>query len=729
MRDLPGERGRVRSVLEERCPHDAEPQPRIHTCNALRSLDELLLALRRSDAPDDPDRSAARRAFRTRECGFLEPWVRNGDTADGQTPRRGGRRDGVRHDATRPDPCEQPQRDDDRRGEIVEGQAIVEVPHPASPTRDDSHEHGGFERVGHDEIRCDLSNGASQPPSERQRAKEVAGGSSERCDLSAGHTNSIAAVQHADREARRTHFVRETSVGHRQDPDLESAIGCREQPQEGTLGAAELARVGHDEHRDRLGVVLHVRAPPSADPYSDIDHTTSARAACGQAESVSAPYHGDVRTLLPSGTVPTVVRGAAGIAVIAAAGVLAGFLSGRYPELAVPVAIVLLLLAIAFIDLTYVLVIGFLASVLVFVRAGPMSVADLALGLAMIVALLMIRGRGVKTLQPLLWAGAFYLALTLPQLVLNRYIENYIEWAHEVLLVIGAALVGFVIGREGKARLALSLFIVLCSVMALFAIASNLTGGGGYVGPWHKNAIGAFLMYGAIIAFANPPWMGWRPIWAYAAFGLCGLGMLSSRQALVGTLIGVLIIGTRPRFHNGKRSRWMPLLLIPTAWFIYLAVVEQLTEDNPFNSASQRLAWYVDSVAVWLMSPIYGVGHRWWTTGHTGYGGFQPPNAELEVLTTTGILGLVGFLGMFGAAIWLLWRMDPVYGTIGLATVVARLAQGQLDLYWVAGHASLLWIVAGICYGVKERDRAEGIVRTPHPVQTVWRRTRGVRTR
>jgi len=130
---------------------------------------------------------------------------------------------------------------------------------------------------------------------------------------------------------------------------------------------------------------------------------------------------------------------------------------------------------------------------------------------------------------------------------------------------------------------------------------------------------------------------------------------------------------------------------------------------------------------VWLLSPLYGVGHRWWTTFHTGHGGFQPPNAELEVLSTTGILGLIGFIGMFAAAIWLLWRMDPVYGTLGLATVVGRLVQGQFDLYWVSAHASVLWIVAGICYGVRERNRAEGTVLIPHVVQKVLRRTRGVR--
>lgn len=427
-------------------------------------------------------------------------------------------------------------------------------------------------------------------------------------------------------------------------------------------------------------------------------------------------------------TLMSAARTTAGAVVLAGIGGVAGLLSARLPEFALAFAGVMIVVAIALIDLSLVLVLAFAASFLL-TRVGPLSVADLALVVASVCALVMLRKREILALQPLLWAAAVYLALTAPQLLLNRYTENVLEWGHQGVLVVGSLLVGFVIGREGKARMALSVFVVLCSALAIAAIVSNLSGGDGYVGIWHKNAVGVFLMYGAIIAFANPPWMNWRPTWAFVAFALCGAGMLSSRQALVGTLVGVLVIGMRPRFHNGKRSRWMLVALIPAAWFVWQEVNEQLVEDNPFNSASQRLTWYADSMEVWSLSPLYGVGHRWWTTGHTGYSGFQPPNAELEVLTTTGIVGLIGFLLMFAAAIWLLWRMDPVYGTLGLATVVARFTQGQFDLYWVAAHASVLWIVAGICYGVRLRDEVNGVRRIAHPLQTVLRRTRGARIR
>lgn len=425
------------------------------------------------------------------------------------------------------------------------------------------------------------------------------------------------------------------------------------------------------------------------------------------------------------------LRALIGVIALVGLGAAAGVLAVVAPDLAVPAALGAMLIAMAFIDLTLIPVVAIPAT-MVMQRVGPMSVSDFVLGGATLVALLLLRGRGVITLQPLLWAGTAYLALTAPQLLLNAYAANAIEWAHEVVLVLGSMVVGFVVGREGRARLGLSIYTLISMCIAIAAIGGSLANGFGpvYLGTLHKNAIGGILLVAALIVFANPPWLGWKHHWAMLAFIVCGIGMLAaqSRQALIGALVGVLIIGLRPRFHNGKRSRWIWFLLVPVAYFVYTEVVEQLSTGDQFNSSAQRLAWYEDSFEVWLMSPLLGVGHRWWVTGHTGYSGFQPPNAELEVLTTVGIVGLIGFLAMFIGAIWLLARMNPVYGTLGLAVVTARLAQTQFDLYWVAGQSSILWIIAGICYGVRERDRAHDVTLIPHPIQTFFRRTDGVRT-
>lgn len=449
----------------------------------------------------------------------------------------------------------------------------------------------------------------------------------------------------------------------------------------------------------------------------------------------ASPYDGVVTSMRAGALARTfrarnAARVSLGVAALIALGFVVGLVATTETDLAIPLAVVVLLIGVATIDLSLIPVLAVPATMAV-VRVGPMSAADLVLGLCSIVALLLLRGRGAIALQPLMWAGTCYLALTTPQLLLNRYPGNYIEWAHEIALVLGSLVIGFVVGREGHARLALGSYVAICWVLAVAAIYTSLTNGFTpvYLGEFHKNTLGAILMIGALIAFANPPWLGWRPLLGYVSFGVFGIGMLAaqSRQALVGALVGVLVIGLRPRFHNGKRSRWMWLILFPVAYFVWAAVVEQLESGDEFNSSNQRLSWYDDSFKVWLQSPLFGVGHRWWVTGHTGYAGFQPPNVLLEVMTTVGILGLIGFVAMFGAAIWILAKMNPVYGTLALAVVVGRFAQAQFDIYWVAGHASILWMIAGICVGVEVRDKANGVVRTPAPIQTVFRRTRGVR--
>ena len=42
-----------------------------------------------------------------------------------------------------------------------------------------------------------------------------------------------------------------------------------------------------------------------------------------------------------------------------------------------------------------------------------------------------------------------------------------------------------------------------------------------------------------------------------------------------------------------------------------------------------------------------------------------------------------------------LWRLDPVYGTLGTAVVLSRFVQGQFDLFWTAVQVSVPFVIAG----------------------------------
>lgn len=400
-------------------------------------------------------------------------------------------------------------------------------------------------------------------------------------------------------------------------------------------------------------------------------------------------------------------------------------LSVGFEGLAIPVAVALLVLGVASVDMTLVPIVAVPATLALMRVGGEIAAADVALAAGTIVGLFLLRGSGALAMQPLLVAGSLYLVLAVPTLIINPYTANIVEWVHEVFLVLGSMVVGFVIGRGGRARVALSIYVSACAVLGVVAVGlalQTMIANGQfypvYIGDLHKNTLGGMLAAAAIIAYARPPWIGWARGSAQLAVLCCGAGVLAtqSRQGMIAAAVGVLIVGLRPIVRGMRRPKLIWILAAAVTAGIVYSVNQQLTEDNPYNSANARLAWFDSSISIWLEAPVFGNGLRWWYTDRFGES-FQPPNAELEVLTSVGVVGLVGFLLMFLVAAVALMRMEPVYGTVAVAVIAGRFAQAQFDLYWVAGQASLLWIVAGIVYGVRERDRSLGIDRTATAVR------------
>jgi hypothetical protein len=401
-----------------------------------------------------------------------------------------------------------------------------------------------------------------------------------------------------------------------------------------------------------------------------------------------------------------------------------GVLSAAAAGYAIYAACAVLLLGVAAFDASLIPVVALPATMIVARVGGILTVSDLILAVAAFVALFMLRGRGGVTIKPLIWSGIVYLAFLIPTLILNPYSANYIEWIHELFLVLGSMIVGFVIAREGKARLALGLYLLVCAGVAVAsAIAAVITFAQQgsfqpvYLGDLGKNTIGGMLAIGVVIAIARPTWVDWSRRFAWSMAILCGIGVFASqsRQGMIGAVVGLIIVSLRPRLRDAPRGRLAWLIAIPVVIFVVYQVNTQLSSGNPFNSASQRLTWFAESVTIWQSAPVFGVGLRWWYTDRFGVN-FQPPNAEFEMLTSAGIVGVVGFLLMFAVAAWHLSRLAPAFGTIALAVLAARFTQAQFDLYWVAGQASVLWIVAGISYGAREHDRALVDGPTPPPI-------------
>lgn len=349
------------------------------------------------------------------------------------------------------------------------------------------------------------------------------------------------------------------------------------------------------------------------------------------------------------------------------------------------------------------------------IGGGDLSVSDAALAAAFGAAVLLGQRPYSAPLRALLWINLFYQFTTLFTVIVNPYMENTVEWFHAWLLVSGALIVGWAIGAGGYARLALSLIVVTaCIIAALTILQGALQFASGNLGPaypvWpfemHKNFVGTVLAFGAIVAYLNPSWVGWTKTHASFAFWLMVVGLLlaQSRQALLGLMAAVIVAVLRR--STTRRSRLVLLLLIPAAWLIVTMVVEQLGSANRHNSVLQRLDWFKEVYAYWLESPVFGHGLRYWY--QPGAPPYQPPQAEMEMLASAGVFGLVGFLVMWLGVLVVLWRIDPRYGTLAVTVLLCRFVQGQFDLFWIAAQVSIPFVIAGICLGAMAREEREG---------------------
>lgn len=412
-----------------------------------------------------------------------------------------------------------------------------------------------------------------------------------------------------------------------------------------------------------------------------------------------------------------VTRDALVRAVLVAGGLVLLLLVGRL-AVTQPVSAAVIAVAVLAVGVTAVqpglLPLAVLPLLLVVLRVGgggvDLSLSDFALAAATLPALFLARRPFSPGLRAVLWASAGYQFATLATVVNNPYAANAVEWAHTWMLVSGSLLVGWAVGANGHARTGIRLLLATIGVLAVITVVEGvLQFSHGDFQPiypsfpfsMHKNFAGTVCGLGTVVACARPSWVGLSRRSSYLLMALTFVAVLftQSRQAVLGVVAGVFLLVLR---SDGERRRPKLLLLLfgPFVLFVTNLVQDQLQSDNRFNSVLQRLTWFQDSMTVWQADPWFGVGLRWWYTDRFPFS-FQPPNAEIEVLTSAGVVGLTAFVVLMFVAVRVAWRLDPVFGSLAVAVLASRLVQGQFDLFWAAVMGSLPFVVLGICLGAK----------------------------
>jgi hypothetical protein len=347
------------------------------------------------------------------------------------------------------------------------------------------------------------------------------------------------------------------------------------------------------------------------------------------------------------------------------------------------------------------------------IGGGDVSASDVALAAAFGTAVLLGHRPYSRELRAMLWFNIGYQFATLFTVILNPFAQNTIEWFHAWLLISGALIVGWAIGRAGYAKWAFTAMMITGCVLAAGTVISGVIQyAGGNLGPvyasipWpmHKNFIGTSLSFIALIAYVNPPWAGLSTRWTRPALWLLllAIAMSQSRQAWIGLVIAVIVVALR----RGGQSKLVLLLIIPAVWLAVSMVIEQIDSQNQHNSVFQRLEWFREVYAYWKHAPIFGHGLRFWYVDPALP--YQPPQAELEVVASAGLFGLAAFVVMWVGFIVVLGRIDKAYGSLALAVVLCRIVQAQFDLFWVGVQTSVPFVIAGICLGALALRQSSG---------------------
>ena len=194
-----------------------------------------------------------------------------------------------------------------------------------------------------------------------------------------------------------------------------------------------------------------------------------------------------------------------------------------------------------------------------------------------------------------------------------------------------------------------------------------------------------------------------------------GLVLTQSRGAVLATALGAVAIfavqrlGTRP-----LTKRVAPVVLVGLGAF-FLAPVSVQQRLTTLSAGDQTAAQYSILIRQVYASDAHRIirAHPWTGVGVGNYGsanaaGFaqDPHNVLLLEEAEGGYLFGASFLVLVGGALFALRRMRDIdVGPAAIGVLLATVAHGFVDVYWVRGTPVLGWLLVGMACGGAERAR------------------------
>lgn len=341
---------------------------------------------------------------------------------------------------------------------------------------------------------------------------------------------------------------------------------------------------------------------------------------------------------------------------------------------------------------------------------GPFRFSLTEVNLFLALPLLLVRPRQITFGPTLLPATAFFLSCVLSSFVDLRTSAAATLLQTGLYLIVAVTVFASLARTEEDYRPALKGYVIVSTLLA--AVACVLRSG--YVFGMHKNAVGASLSVGFLIALelslsARKTAQRWS--YGVALFFIAAAELISlSRGAWLSSIFGTVVIFLlRRQFRLLLRAA---VVLVPMGLVVWqLLPAEQ--KEYAFGMSSDR-----ENIRLRLESIHYAVRqfeeHPLLGAGTGLRKDYDATNVILLTLAETGLLGLLTFAALHAitaGAIWMGHRGLPKNSfsfsvvVIAGALVFGKLAHGLVDHYWSRGALSATWAAMGMAAGTIKMNR------------------------
>ena len=301
-----------------------------------------------------------------------------------------------------------------------------------------------------------------------------------------------------------------------------------------------------------------------------------------------------------------------------------------------------------------------------------------------------------QVVAPVLQYGIFLLLL----LAVHLSISGFFKTAQRLELFALPLVVGAFAALMNRHVVVLKAYVLSATVLAVVWPFAAFLG--------QKNPVGQMLANAILLL------VGVRALRGYAWCGLLlvpGLLMTQSRGAILATGVGLVLLfllqssSARPVF---ARASVLVVMAIATFAFLPAAFQSRLTTYSATQNTPGAYSLYIrqqftaSAKQIIRTHPWIGIGVGNYREPGTGPG--SPPQDPHNVLLLQAAEGGYGFAASFvlliGGVLLVLRRIRAVeIAPVAAAVLLATVAHGLVDVYWVRATPVLGWLLVGMAFG------------------------------